>query len=81
MRKISTGEPSTLGTYLKIAKFFGPEAQKFIQTKMDGLPDGENEEVVAEESQMLQLLATFIKPEEVDLKNDELMSYLERLGA
>ena len=60
MRYISTGEPNTLGTYKKIAKIFGPKAEQFIQTKIDESPKGEDEEVIADERQMLMLLGSMI---------------------
>ena len=60
MQKISTGEDSTLGTYKKIAVVFGAEAVKFIQEKIDKSPNGEKEEVLADERQMLALLASMI---------------------
>ena len=59
MRKISTGEDSTLGTYRKLANIIfgeGNPAVKFIDKKIAESPDGENEEVIADESQMLYLL-------------------------
>jgi hypothetical protein len=60
MNTISTGQPSTLGTYLGIAKVFGPKAEKFIQDKIDDSPNGETEEVLAEETQMLQIFASMM---------------------
>ena len=60
---ISTGEPSTLGTYLKIAKLFGPKAEKYIQDLVDSHDKGEDEGVMADESQMLGLLAQIQWPE------------------
>ncbi len=57
IKTISTGEPSTLGTYKKIAKFFGEAAEAFIQQKIDESTKGEDEEVIADERQMLYLLA------------------------
>jgi hypothetical protein len=60
MRTLSTGEPSTLGTYKKMCILFGPKAEEFIQNKIDESPNGEDEEVIADESQMLMLLATMI---------------------
>jgi len=60
MQKLSTGENSTLGTYKKIASVFGEKAVAFIQKKIDESPDGEDEEVVAHESQMLVLLASMM---------------------
>jgi len=61
MRTISTGEPATLGTYKKISVIFGKKAEKFIQDKIDDSPLGEKEEVIADESQVLLLLASMMK--------------------
>ena len=55
--KLSTGEPATLGTYRKFAVLCGNEAVKFIDKRIAESPNGENEEVLADESQMLYLLA------------------------
>ena len=60
MQKLSTGDDSTLGSYKKLAVIFGEKAVDFIQRKIDESPNGENEEVIAHESQMIQLLATMI---------------------
>ncbi len=59
MNTLSTGMPSTLGSYLKLCNiFFGEESvqTKFIQEKIVSSPNGANEEVIAEESQMMYLL-------------------------
>ena len=61
MKNISTGEPSNLKTYLAIATVFSPKAKKFIQDKINESPNGENEEVIAPESQMLHILASLIE--------------------
>ena len=60
MKTISTGDPSTLGTYKKFAVIFGPKAEEFIQKQIDESPHGEDEEVIADESQMLILLSSFL---------------------
>ena len=60
MKKLSTGQPSTLGTYKQLAKIFGPKAEAFIQEKIDNSPNGEDEEVLAHESQMLALLESMM---------------------
>ena len=63
MNKISTGEPSTLATYRKIALVLAGgnennKAVKFIDNKIkDQDPD---EEVIADERQMLYLLANLV---------------------
>ena len=59
MNMLSVGLPSTLGSYLKLCSiFFGEESPqyKFIQGKVDESPNGLEEEVIADESQMLYLL-------------------------
>ena len=59
MNTLSTGMPSTLGSYLKLCNmFFGEESvqTKFILEKIASSPNGANEEVIAEESQMMYLL-------------------------
>ena len=61
MIKLSTGQNSTLGTYRGIAAIFGKKAIQFIQDKIDESPNGEDEEVLADESQMLLLLASMIE--------------------
>ena len=57
MRTISTGQPATLKTYREIARFFGEKAVEYIDQKIAESPKGENEEVIAAESQVLYLLA------------------------
>ena len=61
--KISTGEPSTLGTYRKIAlALSGDEnspAVKFFDAKI--AEQGENEVVVADESQVMALIYNFMR--------------------
>ena len=57
MQKMSTGEDATLGNYRKMAKiFFGEDsgAVKFLDEKI--AEQGEDEEVIADESQMVGLL-------------------------
>jgi len=59
MITLSTGQPSTLGSYLKLCQlFFGDESvqAKFITDKIASNPNGADEEVVVEESQMMYLL-------------------------
>ena len=61
MNKLSTGEDATLGNYLALSKvFFGEEsaAARFLNHKIAISPNGENEEVVADEGQMVHLLGT-----------------------
>jgi len=68
MTKLITGEDSTLGTYLKVAKIFGPKAEAFIKKKIAESPNGDKEEVIAAESQMLMLLALIDKDKEFQEK-------------
>lgn len=59
MMTLSTGMPSTLGSYLKLCNiFFGEDSAqtKFIMEKIASSPNGAHEEVIAEESQMMFLL-------------------------
>lgn len=59
MKTLSTGDPSTLGSYLKLSKtFFGEDskATKFIEDKISKSKIGEDEEVIAEEGQMVHVL-------------------------
>ena len=59
MRKMSTGEDSTLGAHRKMAMaVFGKDspAVKFLDKKIAESPHGEEEEVIADEGQMVALL-------------------------
>lgn len=59
MRKLSTGQDATLGNYRKItAAIFGEDdpAVKFLDKKIAESPNGEDEEVIAAESQVIALL-------------------------
>ena len=61
MQKLSTGDDATLGNYRKLAvAFFGEKsnAVKFLDDKIAESPNSENEEVVADEGQMVYLLIT-----------------------
>ena len=66
MKKLSTGDDSTLGNYRKLAAvFFGEDSGgvKYLDKKI--AEQGEEEEVVADEGQMIYLLAAqsgIIKP-------------------
>lgn len=64
MKKLSTGDDSTLGNYRKLCViFFGAEspATEFIDKKIEGDPDGANGEVIADERQMVSLLSDINK--------------------
>ena len=77
MRTLSTGMPSTLGSYKTLCKiFFGEDSTQyqFIESKIIQSPSGEDEEVIAEESQMMYLLATMDK---VSSREELMRSLLE----
>lgn len=60
MRTISTGEPSTLGTYREIAVgLYGEESEavKYLDERIATSPNGADEEVIADEGQVMYLLA------------------------
>lgn len=60
MKKLSTGDDSTLGNYRKLSvAFFGEDsgAVKFLDEKIAESPNGEGEEVIADEGQMVMMLA------------------------
>ena len=64
MMTLSTGMPSTLGSYKRLCKmFFGEDSAQyqFIESKIIQSPNGEDEEVIADESQMLYLLTSMDK--------------------
>lgn len=61
MKTISTGQPSTVGTYYGISRFFGTKAEAFMKKHMDEY--GPDEEILADESQMLYLLANISQME------------------
>lgn len=63
MKKLSTGDDSTLGNYRKLCTtFFGKESKavEFFDKKIKESPKGENEEVIADESQMLFMIGSMI---------------------
>jgi hypothetical protein len=65
---ISTGDPSTLGTYLKLSKDVWGEdsaAVKFILKKIEESPNRENEEVIAHETQMFYALNAIMQGSKV----------------
>ena len=59
MIKLSTGHDSTLGNYRDLSKLmFGENSPqvRFLDSKIASNPNGRDEEVVAEETQMMYLL-------------------------
>jgi hypothetical protein len=64
MKKLTTGQDSTLGVYLDLCNLvFGSNSRpsQFVQNKIDESPNGVNEEVITDESQMIQLLVEMNK--------------------
>lgn len=60
MITLTTGEDSTLGNYKKLSEMcFGKDSGvvKFLESKIAESPNGEDEEVIIAESQMLFLLS------------------------
>ena len=71
MNTLSTGQPSTLGSYLKLCNLcFGEDSAqaKFILDKIATNPNGADEEVIADESQMLYLLVNLPEDHSGDLE-------------
>ncbi len=71
MNTLSIGMPSTLGSYLTLCNmFFGKDSvqAKFILSKIASNPNGADEEVVAEESQMMYLLVNLPEDHSGDLE-------------
>ena len=77
MITLSTGEPSTLGVYRKYAMALtlnneGSKVVKFFDKKIAESPNGENEEVLADERQMIyaimQMIMTDKEPDGKDNK-------------
>jgi len=61
MTKMSTGDDATLGNYRKMAAaVFGEYSKpvKFLDDKIAASPDGANEEVIADERQVVYMLGT-----------------------
>lgn len=68
MRKLSTGDDSTLGNWRKLsAAVFGVDskATKFLDQKIAESPKGEAEEVIADERQLLMVLGKLAFSNEV----------------
>ena len=63
MNTISTGEPNTLKTWRKIALALageGSRAVKFFDDKIAESPHGEEEKVIADETQILYLITQML---------------------
>jgi hypothetical protein len=58
MRKFSDGSDATLGTLRQWAALFGEKAEAFVDQKIAESPNGEAEEVLADESQLIMLLSS-----------------------
>ncbi len=67
---LSTGDPNTLGSYLKLSKaVFGDDSPPvcFLEAEIARTPHGENELVIQAEAQMVHLLGQlFIGAMDVD---------------
>ena len=65
MKRLSSGEPPTLGTYLKIAKRISPAgnttAIEFFEKKISESSQGEAEEVTQDEAHMMHLIEELLK--------------------
>lgn len=64
MMKLSTGQDSMLGSYYDNCKaLLGEEcsATKFFADKIKDSPEGRNEEVLADESQMMFLIGSMVE--------------------
>ena len=71
MIKLSTGQDSTLGSYHKLATLvFGANSSQvqFLESKIATSPNGADEEVVADERQMLYLLVNLPEDHSGDLE-------------
>ena len=64
MRTISTGQPSSLKTYRDIAVALSgnkeSKAVKFFDNKIQESPNGESEEVIADETQVMFLIISML---------------------
>lgn len=60
MKTLSTGQPSTLGSYLEntLTVMGEGKAAEFLRAKIAASPRGEQEEVLADETQMLGALVS-----------------------
>ena len=59
MQKLSTGADATLGNYREMAVLLWGEnsgATQFLDRKITASPNGKDEEILADESQMIQIL-------------------------
>jgi hypothetical protein len=68
MKKLSTGAPSTLGSYRKLCLvFFGPDSApvRYFDEQIAKSPEGYDEEVIADESQMMYLIGVLLQGKEV----------------
>lgn len=61
MRKFSDGSDATLATLRQWAGLFGPKAEAFVDQKIAESPNGEEEEVLADESQLIMLLSSMME--------------------
>lgn len=65
MRTLSTGQPSTLGSYYDNCKaLLGDDspATRYFADKIKASPEGRDEPVIANESQMMVLISSLLEP-------------------
>jgi hypothetical protein len=70
MNTLSIGLPSTLKSYKTLCDvFFGADSlqSKFVSDKIGSSPNGEDEEVIADESQVLYLLQSMSENNSMNL--------------
>ena len=73
MRKLSIGAPNTLGTWRKLCSLtFGPESAptKYIEKQISQASNGEQQEVLADEGQLLMVLGGMFVDEQQGKKKD-----------
>lgn len=66
MKKISTGQPSILKTFREIAyRLSGKDetnpAVKHFDKRIEEAPHGENEEVIADEKEVLKIIVSLLR--------------------
>jgi hypothetical protein len=73
MKMLSLGIPSTLGNWLMLCQsLFGKDSKptKFILQKIADSPNGEEEEVIADEKQLLHVLGNMFAEEMSEKQKD-----------
>lgn len=81
MIKMSTGDDATLGNYLKMTKIvFGTDSKavSFLEDKISDSPNGENEEVISDEGQMVFLLDSIHTDEKPEMASMPICTNLNK---